>query len=150
MRLVLMAVLLTGAPGPGAAPKVLGPAAPAIDYSSVPVAGLVPMTAVEVARVLKAKRSFPEHSRVPVWHQRNGASRLLSFRAGRKADEGKVTDANCEPAMCEGRYSISGNMVAIDFKPRAGVMRLFFYVGADGTAMVADDWGPQDGRVSPW
>ena len=146
MRLVLMAMLLAGAP----VPKVLGPEAPAYDYGSVPIAGLVPMAAAEVGQVLRLKRSYPEHSRVPVWHQRNGASRLLSFRPGRKAGEGKVTDANCEPLACEGKYGVSGNIVTIDFKPRGGVMRLSFYTTPNGVVMVADDWGPRDGRASPW
>lgn len=152
MRLGLMAVLLAAAPAPGGkpgvpAPRILGPEAPGIAYSSIPLAGLRPMTQAEVVRVLKARRSYPEHSRVPVWHQRNGNSRLISFRAGRKASEGKATDANREPA-CNGRYSISGNVVTIEFKPRA--MRLSFFMGADGVAMMFDDWGPLDGRVSPW
>ncbi|MCW3846415.1 hypothetical protein OF829_04130 [Sphingomonas sp. LB-2] len=155
MRLGLMAVLLAAAPAPGgesgiAGPRTLGPEAPTGAYASVPLAGLRAMTQDEVVRVLKTPRSYPEHSRVPVWHQRNSASRLLSFRAGRKAGEGKAANSDCEPAACEGRYSVSGNMVTIDFSPRQGVMRLSFFVGADGVAMVFDDWGPKDGRASPW
>lgn len=150
MRLGLLALLLAAAPAPGPAPRTLGPEAPAGAYASVPIAGLQPMTQDEVVRVLKVKRSYPEHSRVPVWHQRNGNSRLLTFRAGRKAGEGKATNANCEPVVCEGRYSARGNVVTIDFAPRGGVMRVTFYTGADGVAMAFDDWGPVDGRVSPW
>ncbi|MEZ0242943.1 MAG: hypothetical protein ACAH11_06170 [Sphingomonas sp.] len=155
MRLALIALLLAAAPAPGgtarvAGPKVLGPEAPATAYSSVPLAGLVPLSAAEVGNVLKTRRSYPEHSRVPVWHQRNGNSRLISFRPGRKAGEGKAADANCEPAACVGTYTISGNIVIIDFKPRGRVMRLTFYKSPDGVAMMFDDWGPKDGRVSPY
>jgi hypothetical protein len=155
MRLALIAQLLAAAPAPGgsprvAGPKVLGPEAPAIAYSSIPLAGLVPLSAAEVGTVLKARRSYPEHSRVPVWHQRNGFSRAISFRPGRKAGTGKATDANCEPSACTGTYTISGNVVTIDFKPRGGVMRLTFYKSTEGVAMMFDDWGPKDGRVSPY
>lgn len=150
MRLLIMALALAAMPGGRGAPKgeglkVLGPEAAPAAYASVPIAGLRPMTAAEVARVLRLKRSYPEHSRVPVWHQRNAGSRMLSF-----GTRGKASDGDCDPAACEGRYMVSGNIVTIDFKPRRGVMHLSFYLGADGVVMVADDWGPKDGRVSPW
>lgn len=150
MRLLAIAMLLAAAPVPAPAPKVLGPDAHWNAYSSVPITGMTPMTAEQVARVLKSGRSYPQHSRVPVWHQRNGASRLLSFKPGRKPGAGKVTDRHCEPAACEGSYTISGNIVVIDFKPRASVMKLSLFLSPDGVAMVFDDWGPIDGRVSPW
>lgn len=150
MRLLAIAMLLAAAPVPAPAPKVLGPDAHWNAYSSVPIAGMIPMSAEQVGRVLKTRRSYPEHSRVPVWHQRNGASRLLVFKPGRKPGKGTATDRNCEPAACAGSYTISGNMVIIDFKPRAGVMTLSLFVSPDGLAMVFDDWGPKDGRVSPW
>lgn len=150
MRLLAMAMLLAAAPAPAPAPKVLGPDAHWYAYSSVPLAGMAPMAAEQVGRVLKTRRSYPEHSRVPAWHQRNGASRLLFFKPGRKPGTGKATDRNCEPAACEGSYTISGNMVIIDFTPRAGVMKISFFLSPEGMAMVFDDWGPKDGRVSPW
>lgn len=161
MRIGVVAVVLAGvapaavpAQAPReravAAPKVLGPMAPQYDYDSVPIAGLLPMSEAEVAGVLRIRRSFPEHSRVPTWHQRNGASRQLSFTAARKAGMGTARNAECEPAACTGTYSVSSNVVSIDFKPRQGVMRLSFYRAPSGVTMVADDWGPIDGRASPW
>lgn len=159
MRIWLSAMLLMGAPAPKPAPvpapappaaKVLGPMAPQYDYDSAPVAGMAPLMTNDVIRVLKSRRSFPEHSRVPAWHQRNGASRMLVFRAARKPGTGTVTNAECEPTPCQGKYSIVGNVVTIDFKPRAGVMRLSLFRSPAGVAMMFDDWGPVDGRVSPW
>jgi hypothetical protein len=145
VRFLVMALVLAAMPGGASAPKVLGPEAPAAAYASLPIAGLRPMTAAEVERVLRLKRSYPEHSRVPVWHQRNASSRLLSFGA-----RGKASDGDCDPAACAGRYTVSGNIVTVDFKRRRGVMRLRFYLAPDGVAMVADDWGPKDGRASAW
>jgi len=143
MLAILVAILLAQM-GPRPAPVLLGPAAAPAAYASVPIAGLMPLRPEEVRAVLM-RRSRPARARVPDWYRRNDANLPLSFTR-----DGRAVDGGCDPAACEGRYTITRNSVALNFVRLRGGPVLHFYMAANGTVYAVDDRMPNDGRASPW
>jgi hypothetical protein len=99
------------APGNAVAPH---PGAPLLG-GAVPILDMPPLTAGELEALLRAAHrfSFPDRDLPEI-------TRALEFDG-----HGRVIDGSCDPAACEGRYTIAGNVMTMRFESRLSTLHFY-------------------------
>ena len=123
-----LAVMLAACDKPAAAPVAGNTAAPlpmpSYSGEAVPLQGLIPLRAGEVAALLRVPHDLelPDPDERPF-------PRTLAFDG-----KGRVRDGGCDPAACESDYAIAGNVVTMHLYGTPN--RLRFYRSAAGKVYV--------------